>query len=458
MTENSKRSSRSPLKTLWLQCVEDLEVQIGEENINTWIRPLQLQLRRNNLFLLAPNLYARDWVEEHALDKIKKFFREKLEDSWQIFLKIGGVNEKRATVKKENNGKESFFLPPTRKFNPAYCFDNFVEGKSNQMALAMAKNIANTDKNANTKENGSNLLFLYGGVGLGKTHLLNAIGNRMIELDQSAKVVYIQSENFVSGMVHAIKNGLISEFKNYYRSLDAILVDDIQLFIKKTQTQEEFFHTFNSLFEKQNRIVLTCDRYPKKLTGVEERLRSRFGCGVVQEVYPPEIETRVAILEKKSEERGISLSQDVAFFIASNARSNVRELEGCLATVSAFSGFFDDKEITLDVAKLALVNLVAANATINSVENIRSTVANYYNIRVSDLLSPKRNRAVVRARQIAISLSKETTNLSLSRIGDSFGGRDHATVLHSLRKVKELQKTDPQLHEEYKRLRSMLGN
>ena len=458
MTESNKKTSESSLKTLWLRCIEDLELRIDEENINTWIRPLQLQLRKNSLFLLTPNSYAHDWVEKNALKKIKSFFQEKLEDGWQIFLQVGGVNEKGIKVKKKSDEKESFFLPPIRKFNPAYSFDNFIEGKSNQFALALAKRIAGMKSIGDAKGKSKNLLFLYGGVGLGKTHLLNAIGNRMIEMKQSAKVVYIQSENFVSGMVYAIKNGCISEFKNYYRSLDAILVDDIQLFMKKTQTQEEFFHTFNSLFEKQNRIVLTCDRYPKKLTGVEERLRSRFSCGVVQEIDPPEIETRVAILEKKSEESGITLSEDIAFFIASIARSNVRELEGCLANVFALTQFYEKDAVTLDIAKLAMAKLVAANATINSVENIQTTVANYYNIRVLDMLSPKRNRAVVRARQVAISLAKEITNFSLSRIGDSFGGRDHATVLHSLRKIKELKKTDPQLQEEYKRLQVMLGN
>ncbi len=434
--------------------MEDLEFQINEENVHTWICSIQPQLKKNNLILFVPNPHMLEWIETHALEKIRNFFQEKSENSWRVFIKVGAIHEgKTNSVRAKAKPKPHLvFLPKKRNFDPKFRFDNFVEGKSNQMALAMAKSVASTNGSAN------NPLFLYGGAGLGKTHLLNAIGNRMMELNEKAKFVYIQAENFVSGMVHAIKNGLIAEFKNYYRSLDAILVDDIQLFVKKTQTQEEFFHTFNSLFEKRNQIVLTCDRYPKKLTGVEERLRSRFSCGLIQEIYPPEIETRVAILERKSEERCFSLPRDVAFFIAANARSNVRELEGCLTKVIAFGGFMETGGITVDVARNALQDLLAANEVINSVKNIQSTVADYYQIRVSDLVSPKRNRAVVRARQIAISLSKEITNWSLSRIGDSFGGRDHATVLHSLRKIKELQQSDPRFHEEYKTLRNMFGN
>ena len=326
-----------------------------------------------------------------------------------------------------------------------YRFDNFVEGKSNQLALAAARQVAENPGDS------YNPLFLYGGVGLGKTHLMHAVGNALREEKPDAKIVYLHSERFVADMVKALQLGAITDFKRYYRSVDALLIDDIQFFAKKDRSQEEFFHTFNALLEGGQQMILTCDRYPKEIDGLEERLKSRFGWGLTVAVEPPELETRVAILMTKASQARVDLPPDAAFFIAQRIRSNVRELEGALKRVIA-SAHFTSRPIDIGLIKESLKDLLALQDKQVSVDNIQRTVAEYYKIKMADLMSRRRSRSVARPRQVAMALAKELTNHSLPEIGDSFGGRDHTTVLHACRKIKELRETNSDIREDYKNL------
>jgi chromosomal replication initiator protein len=326
-----------------------------------------------------------------------------------------------------------------------YTFDNFVEGKSNQLALAAARQVAENPGDS------YNPLFLYGGVGLGKTHLMQAVGNALKQNNPQAKIVYLHSERFVADMVKALQLNAITDFKRYYRSVDALLIDDIQFFAKKDRSQEEFFHTFNALLEGGQQMILTCDRYPKEIDGLEERLKSRFGWGLTVAVEPPELETRVAILMKKATQARVDLPPDAAFFIAQRIRSNVRELEGALKRVIA-SAHFTGKPIDIELIKEGLKDLLALQDKQVSMDNIQRTTAEYYKIKVADLMSRRRSRSVARPRQMAMALSKELTNHSLPEIGDSFGGRDHTTVLHACRKIKELRETNADIREDYKNL------
>jgi len=330
-----------------------------------------------------------------------------------------------------------------------YTFANFVEGKSNQLAMAAAQQVAESPGDA------YNPLFLYGGVGLGKTHLMHAVGNALRQRKPDAKIVYLHSERFVADMVKALQLNAINDFKRFYRSVDALLIDDIQFFANKDRSQEEFFHTFNALLEGGQQMILTCDRYPKEIDGVEERLKSRFGWGLTVAVEPPELETRVAILMKKAEQSGIEMSHEAAFFIAQRIRSNVRELEGALKRVIA-SANFTGRPFDIDLIKESLKDLLALQDKQVSLENIKRTVADYYKIKVADLLSKRRNRSVARPRQVAMALSKELTNHSLPEIGDAFGGRDHTTVLHACRKIAELRGTTSDIGEDYKNLLRLL--
>ncbi|MFS1523754.1 chromosomal replication initiator protein DnaA [Microbulbifer sp. 2304DJ12-6] len=329
--------------------------------------------------------------------------------------------------------------------NRNFTFKSFVEGKSNQLGLAAAQQISENPGGA------YNPLFIYGGVGLGKTHLMHSVGNALLERNPNAKVVYLHSERFVADMVKALQLNAISDFKRYYRSVDALLIDDIQFFAKKERSQEEFFHTFNALLEGGQQIILTCDRYPKEIDGLEERLKSRFGWGLTVAVEPPELETRVAILMKKAEQFGVELPHDSAFFIAQRIRSNVRELEGALRRVIA-NAQFTGRPIDDGLVREALKDLLALQDRLVSVDNIQRVVAEYYKIKVSDLLSKRRSRSVARPRQVAMSLAKELTNHSLPEIGDAFGGRDHTTVLHACRKIRELQGSDADICEDVKLL------
>ena len=351
--------------------------------------------------------------------------------------------------------------PPNRKvevegginhganLNNSFTFENFVEGKSNQLAHAAAQQVAENPGGA------YNPLFIYGGVGLGKTHLMQAVGTELMRHNPNAKVVYLHSERFVADMVKALQLNAINDFKRYYRSVDALLIDDIQFFAGKDRTQEEFFHTFNALLEGGQQMILTCDRYPKEIQGLEDRLKSRFGWGLTVAIEPPELETRVAILMRKAEESGVKLSYDSAFFIAQKIRSNVRELEGALKRVIANS-HFTGRSITPDFVRESLKDLLALQDKLVNIYNIQRIVAEYYKIKISDLLSKRRSRSVARPRQVAMSLAKELTNHSLPEIGDAFGGRDHTTALHAIRKIKELQDTDSDIREDYKQLMRIL--
>ncbi len=329
--------------------------------------------------------------------------------------------------------------------NPMFTFESFVQGKSNQLALAAAQQVADNPGGS------YNPLFIYGGVGLGKTHLMHAVGTEMLKRNPNARIVYLHSERFVADMVKALQLNAINDFKRYYRSVDALLIDDIQFFAGKERSQEEFFHTFNALLEGGQQMILTSDRYPKEIHGVEERLKSRFGWGLTVAIEPPELETRVAILMKKAQEAQVNLPDDAAFFLAQKIRSNVRELEGALKRVIA-NAHFTGNAINTPFIKESLKDLLALQDKQVSIDNIQRVVADYYKIKVADLLSKRRSRSVARPRQVAMSLAKELTNHSLPEIGNAFGGRDHTTVLHACRKIKELRETDTDIAEDYKNL------
>jgi len=431
----------------WEQCLFDLQSNFDEQQFNTWVRPLQAITENNIIKITAPNQYAVDWASKN----LSEYFLKKLENSEYSFkFEVGGISQKITSNKPiiEEDKKEIFNNKV--KFSSEFTFDNFVTGKSNELARAAAMQVSN-----NPAQN-YNPFFIYGGVGLGKTHLMNAIGNNILSNNPNAKILYLHSERFVADMVRALQHNKIDAFKEFYRSADALLIDDIQFFAGKERSQEEFFHTFNALLEGNCQIVLTCDRYPKEVNGLDERLKSRFGWGLTQSIEPPELETRVAILQKKAAHIGTHLDTDVAFFIAKCIQSNVRELEGALRRVIANSQF-TGKDITLAFAKEALYDLISLQNKMVSIDNIQKTVADYYKIRMSDLLSAKRNRSLARPRQLAMSLAKELTSHSLPEIGDAFGGRDHTTVLHACKKIVELCATDNKIKDDLIQLRRALS-
>ncbi|MFW5451908.1 chromosomal replication initiator protein DnaA, partial [Thioalkalivibrio sulfidiphilus] len=450
---------------LWQQCVARLESELSEQQLNTWIRPLQAVEDDHALRLLAPNRFVMDWVRDHFFQRIDAMVTD-LGTQRRVMLEVGSGRPPAPTVEPRPspapvtaavNVQPVSHRPAassaqfTNNLNPNFTFDNFVEGKSNQLARAASLQVAANVGLA------YNPLFLYGGVGLGKTHLMHAIGNAILAHRPGAKVVYLHSERFVADMIKALQHNAIDEFKGYYRSVDALLIDDIQFFAGKERSQEEFFHTFNALLESQQQVILTCDRYPKEVDGLEERLKSRFGWGLTVAIEPPELETRVAILQRKAEQANTELPSEVAFFMAKRIRSNIRELEGALRRVVA-NAHFTGRPITLDFAKEALRDLLALQDKLITIDNIQKTVAEYYKIRVSDLHSTRRSRSITRPRQLAMALVKELTNHSLPEIGDAFGGRDHTTVLHACRKVVELRETDPRINEDYVNLLRTLSS
>lgn len=459
--------------SLWQSCLGRLQEDLSSQQFNTWIRPLQVdQDSQSQLTLLAPNRFVLDWVADKYLVRIREIMADFSDGpAPQIKLEIGSrathqqtVSSAKTTTTKTmdratSNTKEAGIsgrevdvggtIQHKSNLNPLYNFSNFVEGKSNQLAKAAATQVAENAGRA------YNPLFLYGGVGLGKTHLMVAVGNYIAEQNPRAKVVYLHSEKFVADMVKALQINAINEFKRYYRSVDALLIDDIQFFAGKERSQEEFFHTFNALLEGGQQMILTCDKYPKEISGLEERLKSRFGWGLTVAVEPPELETRVAILMKKAESARVELPHDAAFFIAQRIRSNVRELEGALKRVIANSQFTGEA-ITTAFIKESLKDLLALQDKLVSIENIQKTVAEYFKIKIADLHSKRRSRSVARPRQIAMALAKEITNHSLPEIGDAFGGRDHTTVLHACRKVKELRDSDNDVSEDYSNLLRIL--
>lgn len=444
----------------WAQCAKLLEEEYTPTQFYMWLRPLQAEIKDDHLILYAPNKFVVEWVKKHFYTRIKEVILQIAgEHLSSVSVEVGVKNVQPisaepvldtphkaapAVVKKSADYKNSYL-------NHKFLFDNFVEGNSNQLARAASLQVAERPGDA------YNPLFIYGGVGLGKTHLMHAIGNSILKNNPEAKVLYLHSERFVADMVKALQTNAINEFKRFYRSLNALLIDDIQFFAGKDRSQEEFFHTFNALLEGQQQIILTSDRYPKEIEGVEERLKSRFGWGLTVAVEPPELETRVAILISKAEQSNIELPYEVAFFIAKRIRSNVRELEGALRRVIA-NAHFTGKSITIDFVHEALRDLLALQDKLVTIENIQKTVAEYYKVKVADLLSKRRSRSITRPRQMAMSLAKELTNHSLPEIGDHFGGRDHTTVIHACKKIRELTQSDNDFAEDFKNLMRILSS
>ena len=440
-------------KQIWLKYLNSLKGEVPEKLFNTWIRPIQSIEEEDSLQLLAPNNFVLKKVNEDYIERIKEIVLSQ-NSAVDVSITVGSRDNTSTTpeIKMHDVPERKEILPSIQsRLNSGFTFDAFVEGKSNQLAKAAAIQVSENLGNS------YNPLFIYGGVGLGKTHLMQAVGNAVMTKQPGARVSYVHSERFVGDMVRGLQHNTISDFKRSYRSLDALLIDDIQFFAGKERSQEEFFHTFNALLEGQKQIILTCDRYPKEVSGLEERLKSRFGWGLTVAIEPPELETSVAILMKKASIESVDLPEEVAFFIAKRIRSNIRELEGALRRVVANSQF-TGSEITLEFAKQALKDLLSMQERLVSIENIQKTVADYFKLRVADLLSKRRSRSVARPRQIAMTLAKELTNHSLPEIGDAFGGRDHTTVLHGYRRIIELRKTENRVNEDYLNLlRTLTG-
>ena len=473
-------------QAIWQQCLACLQDELPSQQFNTWIRPLNVNENGRIIQLVAPNRFVQDWVRDKYFSRIRELVADYATDATQDIELV--VASSALFSQSQSSGSVTTASPAAAVFNStvaspvssranspiiqplfngnlspdrvvqvegsvrhqsylnrAFTFSSFVQGKSNQLALAAAKQVAENPGSS------YNPLFLYGGVGLGKTHLMHAVGAALIERNPNAKVVYLHSERFVADMVKALQLNAINEFKRFYRSVDALLIDDIQFFAGKERSQEEFFHTFNALLESGQQMILTCDRYPKEIAGLEDRLKSRFGWGLTVAVEPPELETRVAILMKKAAEGNIALPEDAAFFLAKKIRSNVRELEGALKRVVANS-HFTGEAISTAFVKESLRDLLALQDRKVSIDNIQKTVASYYKIKIADILSKRRSRSVARPRQLAMALAKELTNHSLPEIGDAFGGRDHTTVLHACRKIKELREADRDIHDDYDNL------
>lgn len=461
---------------LWEKCLGCLQEELPTQQFNTWIRPLTLDATEfdgqsghpKSINLLAPNRFVKDWVSDKFLDRIVEIFQQVSGERCAVTVESGkslatsvksrpieppNVIETPNTTSttriqvipdNRNSGVEGG-LNHQSNVNETFTFASFVEGKSNQLALAASKQVAENPGSS------YNPLFIYGGVGLGKTHLMHAVGNALRKQKPNAKIIYLHSERFVADMVKALQLNAINDFKRFYRSVDALLIDDIQFFAGKERSQEEFFHTFNALLEGGQQMILTCDRYPKEIDGLEERLKSRFGWGLTVAVEPPELETRVAILIKKALQAKVDLPTDAAFFIAQRLRSNVRELEGALKRVIA-SAHFTGRPIDIDLIRESLRDLLALQDRLVTIDNIQRVVSEYYKIKLSELLSKRRSRSVARPRQVAMALAKELTGHSLPEIGEAFGGRDHTTVLHACRKVKELQETSREISEDVKQL------
>ena len=442
--------------SVWDKCVSILRTELAPADFNTWILPLQAVEQNEKLLLFAPNQFVKEWVDNQYRSRVCEIC-DQLDagPGFVVSVEIGSTRRSPPVVDSITGG-----LGPEvpangdrrlaeANLNRDFSFDTFVEGKSNQLARAASIQVGENPGRA------YNPLFIYGGVGLGKTHLMHAVGNAILSGNQHARVIYLHSDRFVGEMVKAMQHNRIDEFKRRYRSLNALLIDDVQFFAGKERTQEEFFHTFNALFESQQQIVLSSDRFPKEVSGLEERLRSRFGWGLTVAIEPPDLETRVAILKNKAIQLGASVPEDVAFFVGKRIRSNIRDLEGALRRLIANSQF-TGRPITLEFSKDALRDMLAAQDKQVTLDNIQKTVAEYFQMRSSDLLSSKRSRSVARPRQIAMALAKELTKHSLPEIGAAFGGRDHTTVLHATRKVKELRSADPRIAEDYTNLLRIL--
>jgi chromosomal replication initiator protein len=431
-------------QTHWQTCLKHLERELPAEDFNTWIRPLQIKASRGQTVLLAPNEYVRDYISLNHLERIRDIFEHLGSSRDSVVVEVSRQN---------SSVSPSGITAPRRAHAPRapsgldrrYHFKNFVQGKSNELAYAAAQQVAKKPGTA------YNPLVIYGSTGLGKTHLLHAAGNLLYKRDQDSKVIYLGSEQFVSEMISALRGNRIEAFKQHYRTAGALLIDDVQFFAGKDRTQEEFFHTFNALLDSQQQIILTCDRYPKEVDGIEARLRSRFGWGLTVSIEPPDFETRVAILLNKAQERDLQLEESVAYLIARRVRSHVRDLEGALNTLFA-NARFTGRPVTEGFTQEVLRELFHVHDRVMTIENIQKAVAEYYKLRVSDLLSRRRPRAIARPRQVAMALCKELTEHSLPEIGNAFGGRDHTTVLHACRKIEELCETDGRIRDDKAKL------
>lgn len=432
--------------TAWPRCLERLEAELPAEDIHTWLRPLQTRVEAHQLTLFAPNAFVLEQVREHYLPRILELMAHFSQGQAEVILEVGSSAKPPAVLNKDKPvvSKEAGLAFQTN-LDPRYNFDNFVEGSSNKLGRAAAMQVAlNPGKDYNP-------LLLYGGTGLGKTHLMIAAGNVMRTNNPGMKVLYLRSEQFFSAMMKSLQEKTMDQFKRQFQQVDALLIDDIQFFAGKNTTQEEFFHTFNALFDGKQQIILTCDRFPREVDNLEPRLKSRLGWGLSVAIEPPDFETRAAILMAKAAERGVPLPDDVAFQIAKRMRSNVRDLEGALNTLAARANLFG-KTITMEFAQETLRDLLRAQSQAVSITNIQKTVAEYFQLRMADLLSQKRTRSLARPRQLAMCLAKELTEHSLPEIGDAFAGRDHTTVLHACRVIRELLNTDGKMKEDWDKL------
>jgi chromosomal replication initiator protein len=439
-----KRTEVERHPELWEQCLRRIETELTAQDMNMWLRPVQALVHDDEVILLAPNAFVLNSVRARYLQRIHEILEHVAGRSVVVKLEVGSLPQSGEQISVPEGDRDD----PRHLSNldPRYRFNNFVQGKSNQLGRAAAMQVAE-----NPGHTSYNPLLLYGGTGLGKTHLLHATGNGILANNPDARVVYLHSEQFVSGMIRALRHNTIDQFKQLYRSVDALLIDDIQFFAGKERSQEEFFHTFNTLLESQQQIILTCDRYPKEVDGLEARLKSRFGWGLSVAIEPPDFETRVAILISKASATDMVLDEQVAYFIAKRIRSNVRDLEGALNTLCA-NARFTGQEITLDFTRETLRDLLTVHERLITVANIQKTVGDYYKVRLVDLLSKRRNRSIARPRQVAMALSRDLTDHSLPEIGDAFGGRDHTTVLHACRTIKSMRESDGRIREDYEKL------
>jgi chromosomal replication initiator protein len=438
------------MSSIWNTCLSKLENEISGSDFSTWIRPLQAIENDDQLKLLAPNRFVLDWVKQHHLAKIEETVFEFSNGKLNLSLEIGSKSSAAITTNKIAKPAGTPKANPNF-LNKAFTFNNFVEGKSNQLARAASLQVSENIGRA------YNPLLIYGSSGLGKTHLMHAVGNAVLQKNPSATVVYLHSEKFVQDMVKALQQNSINAFKEYYRGVDVLLIDDIQFFAGKERSQEEFFHTFNTLLEKKHQVILTCDKYPKEIIGLEDRLKSRFGWGLPVLIEPPDMETRAAILMKKAALVNVELVQEVAFFIAKRIPSNVRDLEGALRRVIA-NAQFTGREITTEFTKEALHDLISLQDKLVNIDNIQKTVAEYFKIRIADLSSKNRKQSITRPRQIAMCLARELTSHSFPEIGDAFGGRDHTTVMNACKRIAELKQADPKINEDYSNLLRTLSH
>ena len=438
------------MSELWRRCLSRLEAEFSTEDVHTYLAPLQVSEEESGFTLWAPNAYTMETVRERFLGAISAVLEHLCDGPVAVDVHVGA--RERASAR---TGTKPRTPTPERPavaesyLDPNYTFENFVEGKSNQLGKAAATQVAMNPGRA------YNPLLLYGGTGLGKTHLMHAAGNLMRANKPDVKILYLRSEQFVSAMVRALQQKGMDDFKRRFRSVDALLIDDIQFFAGKNTTQEEFFHTFNALFEGKQQIILTCDRYPKEVENLEPRLKSRLGWGLSVAIEPPDFETRAAIVLAKAQAKGVELPEDVATLMAKRMRSNVRDLEGALNTLVARANF-EGRRISSEFAQETLRDLLTVHAQAITIPNIQKTAADYYQLRLADLLSKKRSRSIARPRQMAMALAKELTEHSLPEIGDAFGGRDHTTVLHACRTIREMRETDGKLRQDWEKLIRLL--